>query len=86
MIALRVVQQSWRWVTLSNKSSSKLEIWRARYAALAIALGCLYSVIINWGENWILTSILVLGIIICGTIGYFDIKRSITRKSKLENS
>lgn len=82
VITTFTIQQNWRWVILSNESSSKLEKWRAKYAALVIALGCLYSVIIGWGENWILTSILGLGVIVCGIIGFCDIKRFITSKAK----
>ncbi len=55
---------------------SKLDKWRAKYGALAIALTCLISAINSWGDNWILTSVLLLGVLVCGTISYFDIKRS----------
>lgn len=67
---------------MSNESASKLEKWRSKYAALVIALGCLYSVIIGWGEHWILTSILGLGVIVCGVIVFFDIMRFKTSKAK----
>ncbi len=54
---------------------SKLDKWRAKYGALAIALSCLISAINSWGDNWILTSVLLLGVLICGMISFFDIKR-----------
>jgi len=68
------------WRVLSNKNLSKLEKWQARYGALVIALSCLCTTILSWGENWILTGILGLGAMICGTIGIVDIKRAITEK------
>jgi hypothetical protein len=58
---------------LSNKKTSKLEKWRAKYAALAVAIGCLYSVVVSWGDNWFMTALLSVGVII--TIGFFDLKR-----------
>jgi len=60
---------------LSNKKNSKLEKWRKNYAAVAVAIGCLYSVIVSWGDNWFMSALLSLGVIICGTIGFFDLKR-----------
>ncbi|KGP92319.1 hypothetical protein N780_01965 [Pontibacillus chungwhensis BH030062] len=50
------------------------------YGALVIALSCLCTAIITWGDNWILSCILVLGILICGSIGIFDIIRMIRNK------
>jgi hypothetical protein len=60
---------------LSDKKVSKLEKWRVKYASLAVALGCLYSVVASWGENWVMTALLLAGVIICGTIAFFDLKR-----------
>ena len=60
---------------MSNKKNSKLEKWRENHAALAVALGCLYSVVISWGDNWFMSALLSLGVIICGTISFFDLKR-----------
>ncbi|WP_226376911.1 hypothetical protein [Oceanobacillus halotolerans] len=60
---------------MSDEKNSKLGKWQAKYGALVIALSCLCSAIITWGNNWILTSVLGLGVLICGTIGIFDIKR-----------
>jgi hypothetical protein len=60
---------------LSNKKTSKLEKWRTKYASLAVAIGCLYSVIVSWGDNWFMTALLSAGVLICGTIGFFDLKR-----------
>ncbi|WP_254782260.1 hypothetical protein [Bacillus sp. OK048] len=62
---------------MRNENSSNLEKWRAKYGALIIAFSCLCSVILSWGDNWILTGILGLGILICGTIGIFNFKRAI---------
>lgn len=63
-----------RELSLSNKKSSKLEKWRAKYASLIVGLGCLYSVVANWGENWFMTALLIAGVIICGTMAFFDLK------------
>lgn len=65
---------------MSYKSPSKLNKWRAKYGALAVALGCLYSLVMNWGNNWVLTGILGLGVFVCGTAGIFDIRRAIHNK------
>lgn len=58
-----------------NKKFPKLEKWRAKYASLAVTIGCLYSVVASWGENLFVTAILVAGVIICGTIAIFDLSR-----------
>ncbi|MYL70563.1 hypothetical protein GLW00_06870 [Halobacillus litoralis] len=34
----------------------------------------------SWGQNWILTFILVLGTFVCGAFGFFDIKRALKEK------
>lgn len=60
---------------MSIKKISKLEKWRENYAALAVALGCLYSAVVSWGDNWFMSALLSVGVIICGTIGFFDLKR-----------
>lgn len=64
---------------LNNENSSKLEKWRAKYASLAVAIGCLYSVIVNWGENWFMTALLSAGGGICGTVAIYDLKRVFNR-------
>ncbi|WP_033828048.1 hypothetical protein [Bacillus andreraoultii] len=61
---------------MSTQKTSKLKKWREKYAGLAVAIGCLYSVLVSWGENWFMTMLLLLGVFICGTIGFFDLKRS----------
>ncbi|KAA0542761.1 hypothetical protein FZW96_21140 [Bacillus sp. BGMRC 2118] len=66
-------------MNLRNENKLKLEKWRAKYGAFIIALSCLCSVIISWGNNWILTGILGLGVLFCGTIGIFDIRRAMTK-------
>lgn len=60
---------------MTKEKSSKLEKWRATYAASITGLACLYSVVLSWGEHWFLTAILGLGVLVCGTVGFFDIKR-----------
>lgn len=65
---------------MRTENLSKLEKWRAKYGALTIALCCLCSLITSWGNNWVLTVILGLGVLICGTFGIFDISRSIREK------
>ena len=60
---------------MSNKRNVKLEKWRKNYAALAVAIGCLYSVVVSWGDNWFMSALLSLGVIICGAISFFDLKR-----------
>ncbi|WP_428909942.1 hypothetical protein [Niallia sp. Krafla_26] len=65
---------------MSKQKTSKLEKWREKYAALAVAIGCSYSVISSWGENWTMTVLLSAGVIICGTIGFFDIKRFVKNR------
>ncbi len=62
---------------MSNGKVSKLEKWRAKYAASITALACLYSVIVRWGDNGVLTAVLGFGVLVCGTIGFFDIKRTL---------
>ncbi|MCZ8534895.1 hypothetical protein [Psychrobacillus psychrodurans] len=42
---------------------------------MAVAIGCLYSVVVNWGDKWFMTALLSAGVIICGTISFFDLKR-----------
>ncbi|WP_332645216.1 hypothetical protein [Lysinibacillus sp. 54212] len=61
---------------MSNEKASKIEKWRSKFAALAVALGCLYSAIRNWGDDWFMTALFGLGVIICGTIAFFDMKRN----------
>ncbi|WP_066069711.1 hypothetical protein [Neobacillus soli] len=60
---------------MRNKTTSKLERWRTKYASLAVAIGCLYSVVVSWGDNWLIPALLSAGGLICGTIGFFDLKR-----------
>ncbi|PYF08357.1 hypothetical protein [Ureibacillus chungkukjangi] len=56
---------------------SRLEGGRAKYAGIVVALGLLYNVVQYWGENWFWTIFFSLGALICGTIGYFDLRRAI---------
>ncbi|MGP4074725.1 hypothetical protein [Halobacillus sp. K22] len=65
---------------MGSGKASKLESWRAKYGALAVAIACLCSMITSWGENWILTCILGLGTAVCGMIGFFDIRKVIKEK------
>ncbi|MBD8015556.1 hypothetical protein [Planococcus wigleyi] len=45
-----------------------------KYGAFAIAAVCLISVITSWGNNGILTGILIAGAIICPFIGLSNLK------------
>lgn len=65
---------------MKRANFSKLDKWSAKYGALAIALSCLISAINSWGDNWILTSVLLLGVLVCGMISFFDVKRSKTEE------
>lgn len=65
---------------MGNGNPSKLDRWRAKYGAIVIALTCLLSLINGWGNSWILTAILGLGVLVCGTIGVFDIKLAMNEK------
>ncbi|MCA1060418.1 hypothetical protein LCL96_15885 [Rossellomorea aquimaris] len=62
---------------LANNESSKPAKWSAKYGSLVIAISCLLTTITSWGENWILTIVLGLGVLTCGTISIFDIKKNI---------
>lgn len=64
---------------MSNKKNSKLEKWRKNYAALAVAISCLFTVVVSWGDNWFMSAWLSVGVVICGTIGFFDLKRIFKR-------
>ncbi|KKE80107.1 MULTISPECIES: hypothetical protein [Bacillaceae] len=70
---------------MSNEGTSKFTKWREKYGVLVIALSCLLSAITSWGKSWILTGILVLGVLVCGTIGIFNIKNE-RKKSKKEQA
>ncbi|MCT2536462.1 hypothetical protein NC661_03615 [Aquibacillus koreensis] len=61
---------------MSHNKSGRLVRWREKYGAIAVAISCICSAIVSWGNNWILTGILVLGVFFCGLIGIFDIKRA----------
>lgn len=51
-----------------------------KYRAFVIAAVCLISVITSWGNNWILTGVLVAGAIICPFIGISDLREDKARK------
>jgi len=65
---------------LGNDRSSKVAKWSEKYGTILIAFSCLLSAMNTWGNNWILTGVLVGGVLICGTIGIFDVKRAITKE------
>ncbi len=67
---------------MGKKKHSKLETVRSNYGALATALACLYSVIISWGDNWFMTSLLSMGVLVCGTIGFLDIRRVLRQRHR----
>lgn len=58
---------------MGDENPSRLDKWRGKYGALVVTLLCLYSLITNWGDNWILVGFFGLGVLICGTIGVFDV-------------
>ncbi|WP_223701058.1 UbiA prenyltransferase family protein [Sutcliffiella deserti] len=55
--------------------------WREKYGALLVAVSCLSSAIVTWGNNWILTGILVLGVLVCGTMGIYEVKDARTKRN-----
>ncbi|HHY71640.1 MAG TPA: hypothetical protein GX497_00125 [Bacillus bacterium] len=61
---------------MNENKTSKLEKWRAKYASLAVAIGCLCSVVVSWGDNWFMTAFLLAGVLICGIIGVYNLKRN----------
>ncbi len=61
---------------MQNDHLSQLENWRSKYGALAVAVSCLFSLLVSWGNHWLLTFILGLGVLICGWIGIGDLKRA----------
>ena len=63
---------------LENENLSQRGKRRVNYGALFSSLSCLCGVFISWGNNWILTSILGLGVLVCGVIGIFNIWSSMT--------
>ena len=60
---------------------SRLEEWRGKYAAIVVALGLLYNVVQYGGENWFWTIFFSRSTLICGMIGYFDLRRTILNKN-----
>lgn len=44
---------------MANNKQTKFEKWRQNSAALVIALLCLFTAVINWDENWIMTGVLL---------------------------
>jgi hypothetical protein len=67
---------------LEDKRHSKLGKWRGKYASLVVALGCLYSLIVTWGEGWFFTAIMIIGVLLCGTFAVFDLKANISKRSE----
>ncbi|MGN7479119.1 hypothetical protein ACTHOQ_14835 [Solibacillus silvestris] len=65
---------------MNKKEISNLKKWRENYAALIVAMSCLYSAVESWGDNWFMAALLSAGVIICGTIAFFDIKRILNLK------
>lgn len=61
---------------MEDKRHSKLGKWRTKYASLVVALGCLYSLIVTWGEGWFFTVIMIIGVLLCGNFAVFDLKAS----------
>ncbi len=53
-----------------------------KYRPLIIAFFCLVYLLTSWGDNWILTWILLAGLIITPLIFILDIKESKSYKRK----
>lgn len=51
-----------------------------KYGAFVIAFGCLIYLLTSWGDNWVLTWILLAGLIICPLIGISDLKEDRSRR------
>ncbi|MFZ0477436.1 MAG: hypothetical protein WAM18_18350 [Halobacillus sp.] len=66
---------------MGSGNTSQLDKWRGKYGAIAVAVACLFSGISSWGENWIMTCILILGTVVCGMMGFFDIRKARKEKS-----
>ncbi|MEZ0481574.1 hypothetical protein [Planococcus sp. SSTMD024] len=47
-----------------------------KYRGFIIALNCLIVLISSWGNNWVLTWIMVAGVIICSLTGFSDLKQA----------
>lgn len=47
-----------------------------KYRGFIIAFSCLIGLISSWGNNWVLTWIMVAGVIICPLIGISDLKQA----------
>lgn len=47
-----------------------------KYRGFIIAFSCLIGLISSWGNNGVLTGIMVAGVIICPLIGISDLKQA----------
>ncbi len=65
---------------LDNKHLSKLDKFSEKYTSIIIALSSLAGVISGWGHNWVMTGVSGLGVLVFGTIGFFDIRREACNK------
>lgn len=65
---------------MTSKTSNRLDKWRAKYGAIVIAFTCLVTSIMTWGNNWILTGVLGVGVLVCGIIGVYDLKQATNEK------
>lgn len=65
----------------SEKYHSKINKFREKYGAIIITLLCLYNVYVNWNTHLSLTIFFIMGVLICGTISVFDLKRAKQNKN-----
>ena len=56
-----------------------------KYRGFIIAFNCLIVLISSWGDNWVLTWIMVAGLIICPLIGISDLKQARARQRERLN-
>lgn len=54
-----------------------------KYRGFIIAVACLITAINSWGNHWVMTGILVIGVIICSLIGISDIKEHKPQKTNV---
>lgn len=47
-----------------------------KYRGFITAFSCLIGLISSWGNNWVLTGIMVAGVIISPLIGISDLKKA----------
>lgn len=54
-----------------------------KYRGFLIAFSCLIGLFSSWGDNWVLTWIMLAGVIICSLIGISDLKQVRAQQNKI---